>query len=1150
VRARYCRHLNFGEIILRAFLKSCGQKKIAFASGVRIVFLMALAMLPVRMVMAAEPADALAADFQNPPDTARPRVWWHWMNGNITEDGIAKDLQWMHRIGLGGVQNFDASLSTPQIVERRLIYMSPEWKDAFRFAAKTADELNLELGIASSPGWSETGGPWVAPQDAMKKLVWSSATIIGGKPFHAHLPQPPANVGPYQDIRTPPGEWKLSDINNFYRDVIVLAYRTDKTKAIPRPVKVTANQQPVDAKTIFDSDLSTGIALPSNQGGESGTLEFEYAKPQTVRSLTLFVTDAPNSVMGTPLAPSLEAIDERGRWKKICDMNLTAVPTTASFSPITARKFRLVFNKGKRADTSAFAPAPGVDVSALAQLFSDRRPTAKPMLVDLHFLADSRVNAFEQKAGFTLADNYYDLGNFVGANEKNIATQNVIDISSHMSPDGTLDWTPPAGQWTVLRLGYSLTGTTNHPATAEATGLEVDKYDADAIEKYLTTYLGMYRDVTGNSLIGAHGLRAMVTDSTEVGASNWTPKIIEQFKKLRGYDPTPWLPALTGQIIESRQRSDAFLYDFRRTLAQLTATEHYGTVSKVAHKNGLTLYGESLEGMRATLGDDIEMRRFADLPMAALWAFGKGKEPAANLRADLRGAASAAHIYGQNLTAAESLTSILTPWAHAPADLQPMIDVEFLNGVNRPVIHTSVHQPVDDKVPGLSLMVFGQFFTRHETWAEMAKPWVDYIARNSYLLQQGHNVADVAYFYGEETPVAVLARNGYFTDVPTHYAYDFMPPDAVLNELGVDGSDLVAKSGARYKALYLSGTSQYMTLPVLRKLAAFAEAGATIVGFAPKGSPSLADDAGEFMRLTKHLWSGASITTVGKGRVIASGNIEATLADSAIAPDFSYAAPDANAQVQFVHRRIADGDIYYVANRSNAQTIEAHFRVSGKAPEIWRADSGAIEPVSYRIENKETIVPLAMNARESFFVVFKKPAAKSSLVIEKPSVEKIADIEGAWDVAFQANRGAPEKIQLPALASLSEQSEPGVKYFSGVSTYTKTFDLPKSVKAGQPLWLDLGNIGDVAEVRVNGKLVDTVWKAPYRLDIGKFTRANKNALDIRVANLWVNRLIGDRQPGAKPITFTTIRTYTPRAPLRPSGLIGPVSLWALPSSQK
>jgi hypothetical protein len=488
------------------------------------------------------------------------------------------------------------------------------------------------------------------------------------------------------------------------------------------------------------------------------------------------------------------------------------------------------------------------------------------------------------------------------------------------------------------------------------------------------------------------------------------------------------------------------------------------------------------------------------------------------------------------------MTAFMSPWAYAPSDLKRVMDLEFIQGVNRPVIHSSVHQPVDDKVPGLTLAIFGQYFNRHETWAEMARPWIDYIARSAYLLQQGRYVADVAYFYGEEAPLTGLYGGKPVADAPAAYAYDFVNADVLKNRLSVDHGELTAKSGARYRALYLGGSSRKMTLGVLRRIAELADAGATIVGEAPESSPSLDEDTTEYQALLKRLWSGATLTAVGQGRIIAGHDIEAALASMGVQPDFQYAKPQPDSAVLFVHRRVADGDLYFLSNRKDrAEHIDARFRVSGKAPQIWHAESGAVESVSYRTDGEDTVVPLQMNPEEAYFVVFREPGA-TSVGVRRPPLAAIAELDGSWDVAFQSGRGAPAAARLASLAPLEHSQEAGIKYFSGTARYTKSFSLPKGIKPGAKLMLDLGRIGDIAEVRVNGQEVGSSWHAPYLLDIGRAVHSGVNYLEVRVTNLWVNRLIGDAQAGAKKIAWTPTPTYRADAPLRPSGLIGPVRL--------
>lgn len=1088
--------------------------------------------------------DAVTDGFRNPPSSAQLRIWWHWMNGNITKEGIAKDLAWMQRIGIGGFQTFDANLLTPRIVPKPLIYMTPQWKDAFRFATRTAADLGLEVGIAASPGWSETGGPWVKPQDGVKKLVWSETTVPGGKPFAGKLTTPPSIAGPFQDmvaevdqLAVVSGE-KQFQAPALYGDVAAFAYPLPAAAALRAPRVIAADGKPLDVNALTDLSFATAVEIGRGSPAKPTIISIDYDAPQTVRSATFYAIGGAEKFGAPFFTPRLEASEDGTQWRKLADLTLTPVPTTVSFPATTAARFRVVMTPNPSGGLSGFAPAAGIDFTTIASLIAP-----KPLkLAELRMSGEAKVDQFEAKAAFSTVLGYAPLAASI-RDGAGVAPSDVVDLTARLKPDGTLDWRPPRGRWRVVRLGWSLTGKTNHPAPFEATGLEVDKLDGEAVRGYLNHYLGMYRDTAGADLIGKTGIGALLTDSTEVGAFNWTPRMIAQFKRLRGYDPKPWLPTLVGTVVGSRAQSDAFLYDYRRTIGDLHASEHYGTVAAVAHENGLKVYGEALEDRRPSLGDDMAMRRNADYPMAALWTYPIGGAPRPTLLGDMRGAASVAHIYGQNIAAAESMTSALQYWAHAPSDLRHVIDLEFANGINRPVIHSSVHQPLDDKQPGLSLLIFGQYFNRHETWAEMAKPWIDYIARNSFMLQQGRNSADVAYFYGEDSPLTALYAEAPLSPVPTAYAYDFVNADVLLNVLKSEGGDLTAPSGARYRVLYLGASASSMTLPVLRRIADLASSGATIVGHAPTGSPSLADDKVEYAKLVAQLWSGQPTTQVGKGRVVAGTDVEAALRQIGVAPDFAYAKPAADSDVLFVHRKLEDGDAYYVNNRRDrAEAIEARFRVTGKLPELWRADTGQIEALGYRIEDGATVVPLDMEARESFFVVFRKPSTAPSTTVTKPALGTVATLDGSWTVAFQPGRGAPALLELEKLEPLSARADPGVKYFSGTATYTKTFSLPAGIAANRRLLLDLGRVGDIAEVRVNGQVVGTAWHAPFRLDIGKAVRRGSNTVEIKVANLWVNRLIGDVQPGATKVTFTTMPTYTASAPLRPSGLIGPVAL--------
>ncbi|GGX78219.1 glycosyl hydrolase [Pseudoduganella dura] len=1078
-------------------------------------------------------------EFQDPPNTARPRVWWHWLNGNVTKEGIRKDIEWMARSGLGGLQNFDAEMMTPQVVAKRLAYMDPGWKEAFRFAAQLAERNKLEFGIAASPGWSETGGPWVPAKDGMKKVVWSETVVEGGAPLDVKLAPVPGTSGPFQDL------FVLPDIMGHVPDAKTLPRSGGDIAVYAWPAGEWATGLP--SVRLGDRTLDAGklaapgnadiveIAPPAADGAIVITLD--YPAPRTVRSATLFVAGVGTIFEGAAYTSVLESSTDGQAWRKAGDLPLSLVPATAGFAPVTAAHFRVVIKPTPPVVNPGFMPVPGADTGPFAAM-------AKPKnlrLTQLVLSAEPRVNGFEAKAGFATVADYHALDAAADPGEAGTAPSQVIDLTARVGADGTLRWTPPRGKWKVVRLGWSLTGIENHPATPEATGLEVDKYDGQAVRRYLQTYLGNYESAVGKDMIGKRGVRAIVTDSTEVGTSNWTPRLLEQFRRLRGYDAKPWLPALTGLVIGNRARTDAFLYDYRRTLADLVASEHYGTVAAVARERGMKVYGEALESARVSLGDDMAMRRHADIPMAAMWTYRPDLGPNPTAIADMRGAASVSHIYGQNLVAAESMTSAMAPWAFAPADLRPMIDTEFASGVNLPVIHTSVHQPLgEDRKPGLSLAIFGQYFNRNETWAGMARPWVDYMARGAWLLQQGRFYADVAYFYGEEAPLVTLYKAGQPADAPRRYAYDFVNADALADALSVKDGDLVAKSGARYRVLFLGGSSRRMTLATLRRLHALATQGATIVGEAPEGSPALGDDPRRFAALARRMWSNGAATFVGKGRVVNGRDVEAALGTLGQAPDVDFGT--GAAQLSFVHRRLDDGDVYFISNRTAAAVgTEALFNVRGKAPEFWHADSGRSEPASYRTQDNRTAVPLSLGANESVFVVFRKAAAGPAATIATPAWTRAATLDGGWQIGFDG-LGAPGAIAAGALGSLADSADPRVKYFSGISVYRRGFTLPDGAGPGMPMKIDLGRVGDVAEVIVNGKSAGIAWKQPYEVDIGSLVVAGANTVEVRVANLWVNRLVGDAQPGAQKVTFTAAPTYRADAPLRPSGLIGPVTL--------
>jgi hypothetical protein len=645
-------------------------------------------------------ADPLRAGFENPPPAARPRVWWHWMNGNITKEGIKLDLEWMQRTGIAGLQNFDAALGTPQVVARRLVFMTPEWQDAFRYAMTLADQLGLEAAIAGSPGWSESGGPWVEPQQAMKKVVWSESVVPGGARFTGKLPHPPLVGGPLLDAPLVSNFGTIEkDVPQFYADTHVLAFPEPDARAaaLMSRAHVTSSGGRIDPSLLTDGGIAEAVALPIAPPGGAAWIRFDFDAPETVRALTYARTDhAPfEDFNGGPPGPELQASDDGEHWRSIVQVpGDGAVQHTLSFPAVTARHFRALF--------VTQPPAPpalgGFDFASLGITLPP--PSSDYHVSELRLEAAARIQRAEEKAGFAMLADLSSQATPAVPAALAIRPSTVIDLTAKLRPDGSLDWTPPPGRWQVLRFGYSLTGVTNHPASPEGTGLEVDKLSAAHVREYLTHYLDMYQQASGG-LMGRRGLTQLVSDSYEAGAANWTEELLAEFRKRRGYDPLPWLPTLTGRVVESAAASDRFLWDYRRTLAELIAANHYAQITRLLHARGMGHYGESHESGRVFIGDGMEAKRSDDVPMSAMWTQRPGvnaDQPGYN--ADVRESASVAHLYGQNLVAAESLTAGFGPWQWSPATLKPTADKELAMGLNRFVIHTSVHQPLIDKVPG------------------------------------------------------------------------------------------------------------------------------------------------------------------------------------------------------------------------------------------------------------------------------------------------------------------------------------------------------------------------------------------------------------------------------------------------------------------
>lgn len=1099
-----------------------------------------LAAASVGTAAPAQPGDALAESFHHPPDAARPRTWWHWTQSNVTKAGITKDLEWMQRVGIGGFMLADVSAGGGQNVEARIPFGTPAWFDAVRHAAAEADRLGLEMAIFSSPGWSETGGPWVKPAQAMKKYVWSETTIVGPQKFSGRLATPPNNIG---QIRNTGAGYYASDSPEppFYADAAVVAYRTpagegDAAAAQPR---VTTHDGPIDGTPLLDDQLGTLLTLPAPQDGSPAWVQFEFPQPFFARAIT--IGGQGGSARGIPVGRVLASDDGKDFRTLVTlpgpQLYRQGMVRTYAFAPTTARFYRLELTGAPLGPGPTMSQAPSA-------------PAPQYVLSEAVLHGGARVHRWEEKAGFSFLFEYDTVPTPATPANATVATRDVLDLTAKMQADGSLAWDVPAGTWTVLRLGYSLTGAKNRPATPAGSGYEADKLSP----RHMAAYFHGYFDPLAQALGPLFGksLRYVMMDSWEAGTNNWTDEIAAEFRQRRGYDPTPYLPALTGRVVDTADVSDRFLWDFRRTLADLWADAHYGVMAAKLRERDIGIYAEAA-GVSLEMPEDTLLNKSkVEIPMGEFWV--RDLHPRLMYLQDVRGAASAAHVYGKPLVAAEAFTG---GGYESPFTLKKVADYWLAQGVNRLVFHTSAHQPLDTK-PGNTMV--GTHLNRNITWAEQAAPFFTYLARASHLLQQGQFVADLAYLLDEGAPsTPPIWAGGTRPTPPEGYDYDFINADVLLNRLSVatDGR-LVLPDGMSYRALVLPGTTR-LRPELLRKLRTLVLGGALLLGPRPTGSPSLARypaaDA-EVAALAAELWGdldGASRTIrhVGQGRVIWGWSPAEALAAAKIPKDFDYAR-SLDADVVWLHRRSQDADLYYVANTTDrAQHFEARFRVAGRAAELWHPDTGATEPADYTLTGDRTVVPLRLAERESVFVVFRGPAAPPARATVPPASTVIATLEGAWNVTFPEKLGAPSGVRLDRLESLTAHSIPGIKYFSGTATYTKAITAPREwFRPGAATLLDLGRVGDIAAVSLNGRTLGQLWKPPYRLDVTAALQPGENKLEIMVTNQWTNRIAGDR---TAPADQKVLAAAPPGrgggggfgggpAPLPESGLIGPVTI--------
>lgn len=765
------------------------------------------------------------------------------------------------------------------------------------------------------------------------------------------------------------------------------------------------------------------------------------------------------------------------------------------------------------------------------------------------------------------------------ADQHAIQKDQVIDLTDKMQSDGTLNWLPSSGSWTIMRFVSRNNGAITRPAPLPGLGLESDKFDTTALNYHLNKYVGSLLTKTGktnNHVVG--GLKRLHMDSWEMGAQNWTAQFRQEFIKRRGYDPLKYYPVYAGNIVGSLEESERFLWDLRQTSQELILDNHAKQVKAYANRHNLSL---SIEPYDMNPTADLELGSVADVPMAEFWSKGFGF----NASYSVIEATSIGHVEGKSLIPAEAFTAQDNEgWKQHPASMKNQGDWAFAAGINRFVYHTFQNQFLPDSLkPGATMGEYGVHWDRSQTWWPWVQAYHSYVTRSQFALQQGRTVGDILYLTPEGSPLVFVPPSSALTgdtigDRRGHN-FDGCAPGQLM-KAAVKDHRVVFPSGASYSVLVLP-VYESMTPQLLIKIGELVKQGAYVIGNPPLRSPSLAGYPAcdeQVVSLVKTIWGGVVVPDhitehqYGAGVLIwgkpvshdpdhlyphydLTANI---LQSKGVIDDFT-----ANGDLRYTHRTGAGWDIYFISNKTDhAVHTVVQFRSVVGSPELWNAVTGTTKKItSFKQNVGSTSMAVQLGPFESAFIVFAKENKWSSgNLAGRTQVKTLQTLTGSWEVNFDPKWGGPSRITFNELKDWTKHKNDGIKYYSGKAVYHKKFDFA-AVSKGD-LYLDLGNVKNMARVTLNGKDLGIIWTAPWRVDISKVVRTGTNDLKIEVINLWPNRLIGDEKKPydgivdgkwpewllkGKPrtsgrYTFTSTQQYKEDSPLLPSGLIGPVKI--------
>ena len=1057
--------------------------------------------------------ESLAEGFASPPDSIQTSVYWYWISNNISKEGVVKDLEAMKKAGIN--RAFIGNIGLENVPYGEVEMLSEEWWEIIHLALKTATQLDIEIGIFNSPGWSQSGGPWVEAENAMRYLTASETTRVKGpRQFSGNLERPA----------------------ELYQDVKVLAYPVPKyTGQHLNASNCTVTSQPMvqNLAKIMDGDTATSITFPE---GKKFIIDFQSNKPFTARSISIRPARYPmyQKVLLQVQNQAGEFVDhlkfELDRANLALGVGFVPLaPLYQSLATVTSRKYRLTFsdeiheewNSGALNQKKGIAE---IEISAEARLgnfaektFAKMHPTPLPARSDYQWDAQPEPE---------------DPGTVIDPDD-------IIDLTSKLDEDGTLNWTVPEGEWTIIRMGMTPTGEKNSPASPEATGFEVDKMSKEHVEKHFYGHIGeILKRVPEED---RKTFRVVVQDSYEKGGQNFTDGFLQEFQTVYGYDPVPFLPAYHGKVVKSQQASDRFLWDVRRLVANKVAYDYVGGLREVSHEHGLTTWLENY-GHWGFPGEFLMYGGQSDEIGGEFWSEGS----LGNI--ENRAATSCGHIYGKSKISAESHTCGGRAFSRSPADLKQRGDRFFAEGINNTLLHVYIHQPYQDKNPGMNAW-FGNPFNRKNTWFSQIDVFLDYIKRSNFMLQQGLNIADVAYFIGEDAPVMTGETN---PPLPLGYQFDYMNAEVIMRDMTVQDGLLTLPHGTQYRMMVLPRVST-MRPELLEKIKQLVQDGGVILGPAPDRSPSLQNQSQadqQVAALAAELWGEVDGQKVksgkfGQGIIMDGMTMNEALAHIDLLPDCK--VPDDNS-IHYGHRQSGNTDIYFISNQTDQEQIfNPEFRVKGRQPELWQATTGIQRALpAFEQKGNVTQVPMKLAPYESVFIVFNQPATNSpggTLEDNFPAPDLVTELDGPWNVTFDNDLKGPEApVVFQELIDWTASEDDRIRYYSGTADYEISFEIGELPQ--QHIVIDLGSVTSMAKVYLNGQYAGGAWTPPYTVDVTDYVRQGNNQLRVEVVNNWMNRLIGDQNlPEAERITWAPVNPYNAESDLQPSGLFGPVKVY-------